>query len=292
MVNRDMCPTTEYSVSSIGQCADQLLREERLANILGITSRGIFLHTQFGKVLFLTGEPWLGPLTINLSSSFTSGNLQIGDTARLAYPSLILPTLSVVVAEDAGVWKPAPIQFKTRNYPDVVKHAEQLSAGLLDEGQSSQFLDILKIATDEKTNMSEKQEQMRVWLLSDEQNNNKDQAGFLQRFLGLGAGLTPAGDDFIVGYLLTYYYLQSETSEEAQYILEEARSKTTALSTCLIECAAKGSADERLMDTLRFIAMGGADSAQVKKELLSYGSSSGIESMAGMLAAIYLHSAK
>ena len=99
---------------------------------------------------------------------------------------------------------------------------------------------------------------------------------------------SPAGDDFISGYLLVRSYQQSEKVGNVEQLIELAYQKTTSLSANLIACAAQGAADERLLNMLRFLATGEGDLEEIREELLSYGSSSGIDSLAGMLTALYL----
>jgi hypothetical protein len=61
------------------------------------------------------------------------------------------------------------------------------------------------------------------------------------------------------------------------------------LSASLLACAAMGSADERLMHALGFLLEGKGNITKITEELLCYGSSSGIETLAGMVAALYFN---
>ncbi len=112
----------------------------------------------------------------------------------------------------------------------------------------------------------------------------------LDGLLGLGGGLTPAGDDFICGFLLARFIISNMTDLSgicsSDHIVAVASRKTTALSATLIRCAVQGKADERVMNGLRWIAEGKGEIKTIKKELLSYGSSSGVDTLAGMLAAL------
>lgn len=72
------------------------------------------------------------------------------------------------------------------------------------------------------------------------------------------------------------------------FILESINNQTTDLSVQLINCANNGKADERILNVLRWIAQGGQNIEIIKKELLSYGSSSGTDTFAGILAAVVM----
>ena len=110
--------------------------------------------------------------------------------------------------------------------------------------------------------------------------------------LGHGSGLTPSGDDFIMGMLLTLNRCKEilEFDENMlafkQQIIETAYEKTTTLSANLIECAAQGLADERLVTTLDYLLTGIGEPKQILDDLLSWGNSSGIAALLGMLVAI------
>lgn len=289
-----MGTAAEYPVCTIGHCAYKILRDERQAKILGITSQGIFLHTISNKVLFLTHARYCGPLTINLADqNGFAGNLKISESVQLVFPRLVFSTFSVFFSENVHIWEPTPFRFHEEEIPAAMNRAQKLAAGLIDENQCTLFFDFLRMMVAENASFSEKRKLTKKRLSSSDftgaQSKEGDRNDFLQGLLGRGAGLTPAGDDFICGYLLACFYLCGCPAEIVQGVLAKARSKTTSLSANLIECAAQGTADERLLKALRYIAEGGVCQAEIREELLSYGSSSGVDNLAGMLASLYLN---
>jgi hypothetical protein len=114
----------------------------------------------------------------------------------------------------------------------------------------------------------------------------------LETYLGLGEGLTPAGDDLVLGYLLAInrwgdlLYLDLDISRINQAIRQAAYQKTNTLSANLIECASLGQADERLVLALDGILSGEPDPDTCIAHLLSWGHSSGANALTGMSAAI------
>ena len=67
---------------------------------------------------------------------------------------------------------------------------------------------------------------------------------------------------------------------------QAAYEKTTTLSANLIDCAARGLANERLINTLDWILTGEPGEANVIANLLGWGNSSGVDAFTGMAAAI------
>jgi hypothetical protein len=110
--------------------------------------------------------------------------------------------------------------------------------------------------------------------------------------LGAGPGLTPSGDDFTIGYLLALnrwgHLLSSPDNLSVinQQIVSAAYQKTTTLSANLIECAALGLADQRLINALDWLVAGTGHDIGVIDDLLSWGSSSGGDVLVGFAAAL------
>ncbi|MCJ7548674.1 MAG: DUF2877 domain-containing protein, partial [Anaerolineae bacterium] len=112
-----------------------------------------------------------------------------------------------------------------------------------------------------------------------------------QSFLGLGSGLTPSGDDFVMGLVLSLNRWQSvlqpghSLSVFNDQVVEAAYGCTTTLSANLIECAVLGLADERLIRAVDFLAAAKYDQAEVLPGLLNWGNSSGVDALVGMMTA-------
>ena len=126
------------------------------------------------------------------------------------------------------------------------------------------------------------------------------------KLLGLGPGLTPLGDDFLLGVLLTlnrWGHLLSPAAIEYskgiseshpinlvnylnQIILENTHLKTTRISSSLLFCAIEGAADERLLKVLDGLFSGNDITQNDMKNLLRWGNSSGITVLAGMISVL------
>jgi hypothetical protein len=115
----------------------------------------------------------------------------------------------------------------------------------------------------------------------------------LGQLLGCGRGLTPSGDDLVLGLLLVANRwgvagLQGEALARLNAeVVDAARQRTTTLSACLIECAAQGEADERLLAAADYLFSGAGDASKVVDELLTWGASSGLDALVGMAVVIY-----
>ena len=117
-------------------------------------------------------------------------------------------------------------------------------------------------------------------------------AAGIGQLLGKGEGLTPSGDDLVVGLLLAaqrYPEICPAVLTRPAWIervIGLARQKTTWLGACLVESAAEGQADERLVIGLDGIVTGKPDAAESAARLQAYGSSSGGDALLGMALAL------
>ena len=284
-------PRHIITARTIGYCAYTNLSIENSASILGVTSQGVFLSLNERKVVFVTDSSYRGPLTINLQRPANYlMDCTMEEAVHIDKMCMQFPTFSVVIDESTKIWEPKAFQILGSMTPEFHQRVQTFSASLLDELHDNLFHEVVRINAEEGEDTREKQRQMQDWFSSQTGiENNPMEAGdkFLLSFLGWGKGLTPAGDDFISGYLLVRSYQQSEKVGNVEQLIELAYQKTTSLSANLIACAAQGAADERLLNMLRFLATGEGDLEEIREELLSYGSSSGIDSLAGVLTALY-----
>jgi hypothetical protein len=110
----------------------------------------------------------------------------------------------------------------------------------------------------------------------------------VQRLAGLGGGLTPAGDDFVLGVLLAAWAgLYGNGAENwGMSIAEATASRTTTLSAAYLRAAARGECSaywHGLFEALSRPEAGGLRAALAA--LLSVGHTSGADALAGFLAA-------
>lgn len=103
--------------------------------------------------------------------------------------------------------------------------------------------------------------------------------------VGLGEGLTPSGDDVLVGVLLALRYLgRPECADEIwASIAEHVPRRTTALSATLLASAAEGDAAPQVIELLAALA-GHRPLEPALDRLLAVGSTSGAGIAHGLLA--------
>ena len=268
---------------------------------MGSTSRGIFIKTADKWLKFLSYESYRGPLTINLPLSEDS-NLPIDQGMRVltSAKKIVFPGTDVELSiQNSEVWQPqsptAPPIPKAECRSRLISLVEKIPEGKREAGLAP-LLPRLLNSTDQQDapHLENTALERSVLQLQQEVNSTPGipPINSVIKLLGSGFGLTPSGDDCVIGLLLTLnrwkkaFFDLPDVEHFNQQIVNAAYQKTTTLSANLIECAALGLGNERLIETLDWL-MGGSDlEPGISDGLLSWGNSSGIDVLAGYLVVL------
>ncbi len=112
------------------------------------------------------------------------------------------------------------------------------------------------------------------------------------RLSGLGPGLTPAGDDFLGGYLAGRFAQSPGGSRDEALLALAARlapccRQTGRVAGTFLACALRGSFSEHLAALAGALGAGCTDQKplnQLGQEVLAFGASSGADALAGLIA--------
>jgi hypothetical protein len=136
-------------------------------------------------------------------------------------------------------------------------------------------------------------EQIRV-IKSNNKKTDDDAlfAAFMARTLGKlcgrGPGYTPAGDDFISGFLTMFNWCAKCLDFERIILPEEYSTMTSWTSYKLMEYSQECICDEEIQGMVNSLALGRADEYSKKMVPLSYrGHTSGVDLVTGMTCALY-----
>ncbi len=290
-------PFSKTRVTTVGATAMQLLAGENRGSVMGVTSRGIFLRVSDRQIVFLSREPFRGPLTVNVTDlPETLDGPALGSAIAVHGGSVEFQDPTLKISVTAGKrWEASPAQP-----PDLVEnrirrrlasiaekvYAEKKPAGL--SGLLPEFGGFTA-PVDDPFSLLPTLRQARDELRSREVGRL---AVTLAGGLGLGPGLTPCGDDLVLGLVLFLNRYMKWIPSAADFrefnrrLIAAASAKTTLLSANLIECAVRGQADERLVDSLDGILTGSPDSEDCAAALCSWGNSSGGDALLGMALGI------
>ena len=294
--NVDMHTWLKCGSISLGQKAWETCLLQSGARVMGVTSRGLFLLTPPQRILFVSVEHVRSPLTITLDRACDQlRRLEIGAAARFSGTRLVFPTieLSVSLSADA-MWQcplpaaaPRPRAEQTRVLQSIAQAVlarrgyvglAALLPALLDRPEAA------SLSTEHAAIL----DQLIALRCTVQMGGSRRIIDGLTSLLGQGRGLTPSGDDMVMGFLLMLNRWRTDYDSLAlnQAVIEAAYQCTTTISANLIECAADGQGDERLIAVADGIATGTASIDECAEFILDWGSSSGIDALAGMALAI------
>ena len=282
---------------SLGKFAKGLLHQQENAVPAGISSRGLYLRPPEDTILFLSFEKFRGPLTVNINPKhgaipeIKSDSLVFLSPAKITFPEEGIQ----INLENAEVWNASvpsgklPAETSRSRLESTIEQTLRLT-----ERNNSQdlFNSVLPGNTIHIPDIPGFDHHLTQFLSALEQNKSTMGGEELSSLLGLGSGLTPLGDDLILGVILTLnrwgqVLIPGQGLEELNdNLLINAKEKTTALSASLLSCAIEGAADERLLAVLDSFFSGDESSPRDSDNLLKWGSSSGIGVLAGMVSVL------
>jgi len=271
------------TAAAIGHIAHETLQAETHANVFGNTSKGLFAVTDEKRFLFISHQKFKGPLTINTNEKLPASQTLSRETHLLLFPNKIKFVQSareIRINPQTHTWVPLTLNKMDFNLDAFITRSNLIRREMITQLSNRDHI---------QGNHTNMESSLKSALAS---RNKVAIHESLSNLLGCGEGLTPSGDDFICGFLLAAHAWKEilfpglTLQKTIRSITVAAQEKTTTLSTNLIACAASGSADERIIRSVKWLNSGGSSAALIMKELLSYGSSSGLDTLAGMLTFI------
>jgi len=295
-----------YRLSALyaGETAFLELSRQQTGQVFGVTSCGIFIRTEPGGLIFLSFETFRGPLTINLAEPFAPFQaLQNGERAWTGENGLQIPAARIeVLAAPQVIWHIPPANLlEAAPIQQRLERCTRLAARLIEEkgngGFSPILHDLLPLSGDMTGSQIDPSLQHLLSLAHRlparlQEGDLPSAVEIMAAFLGCGCGLTPSGDDFVLGLLLMLNrwprsgWSGSRLAALNAQVIAAARECTTSLSAALLACSARGQADERLIAAVDFICTGLGDEARQAAGLAGWGASSGLDVLAGMAAGL------
>jgi hypothetical protein len=284
---------------SIGVTAWQLAATAGAARVIGVAARGVFLLAPPQRVVFVSCEHYRSPLTINVRRSFDQLlTLAVGAPARFSNSRLIFPSIAAAISltEDA-VWSCPVPRLAAQPRAAQMQALNTITAGVLARRGEVGLATLLPHLLDWPAAPPLTREQStlldRMLVLRQAVQVGDHALCFsgLIDLLGQGRGLTPSGDDVVIGLLLFLTRsprMSSPIVDENMLtqVVASAYQQTTTISANLIECAASGQGDERLITLADSILSGSAPIDECVECVLGLGSSSGIDALMGMAIAV------
>jgi Protein of unknown function (DUF2877) len=287
-----------HEADSIGFLAANKLSINQNAIVAGKTSRGAFIKLANNWLLFLSSEPFCGPLTLNMVA--TDGYLQkitSGMPVQISPKQMLLPHLDLRISfEKASIWRAPHPSSSPITAEECRKRLYFVCENIILNNPAAGLAPLIPGLINPVAQPAPGPKTFQTNILSFFEklpsSNQFSFIDFINSILGTGRGLTPSGDDFVLGFLLAlnrwgFTLLPGYNPQKLNCrVVEAAYKKTTTISANLIECAAQGQADERLIAVLDWLMSGTSSDLACIDEMLKWGHSSGIDVFVGVMFAL------
>jgi len=275
-------------IEGAGILAHEVCMRGAAAYVAAIFERSFYLCA--GEIFLCVGEPTIGhgPLTLIAGTGVhLSGlNLRPDEPAVISEQEIIIGERVRFCLDPCEVWRPP--SWPNAAPPDTLREA----CGALARRVNAAGPGLAPVVfgapapTPFARIASERIAQFQTWLVNAHTCGNKiGSPSFAVRdLIGLGPGLTPAGDDLLAGALAA---LDAFGEAEARGVLAHAimlalPGRTSPLSACLLRAACAGHVGERLHKAVSALLVGDVEAAIEAAECI--GHSSGWDMLAGAAA--------
>lgn len=269
------------------QHAKVLSRHQHVCNIAVVADR--HANTAPAQIIALTdGEIGIGPLNIVVDTMFSVRSFgERDDIVRITDDHIQIGENDISLL-DAVVWDPRPDWQRLRAACEL--SAQRLD-WMLDVGRRKappgSLLDLqssISLRPGPDSFAKDLFDVFSTILRNMETEGPRSLQDGAASLTGLGNGLTPAGDDFLLGIMLFTWLRCDSATTICQPLARAAEQRTTRLSACLLSQAAVGNCSTHWHSFFASIA---ANDAVVIEQnigtLLSYGHTSGADALAGFI---------
>lgn len=271
---------------SVGKPAVTILSNTHSLTEAGFASSGLFLRTDLGKILFLSGSSSRGPLTINLLQPQYDSLFALSDrTYELTKPGTFTISRSIEIDFcNTQIWSLDPIPLFGSNSSPILDRAGQVLTLVLQRkepqviSQINELIAIFKKFTNDSP------------IKPTSSSLSSSELAPLLSQIGSGPGLTPLSDDFHLGLVYAIFNFQ-RTSQQTllflndlvDHIIQTTWSQSTQISASLIEAAKDGQINENLFNAVNGLFLETLTPQECADLINSWGHSSGAGFLAGFI---------
>lgn len=294
-----------YSVLSIDQEFWRFIKsykyEQPLCTVHSVFNQVInfkaFKSQLYSIVQYQIGN---GPYSMRMNSgteSFLDLNIKAGDLVILNNGCLTINNIKFSV-NHPKIWVPIDFKISEEHLGVFLKNLEVFNKVLLSNHSSGgtyyyYVKRYFSFPPHDKASVVEKELCERIlsflWGIKYDQQHVKK---YIKALIGFGYGLTPSGDDFLVGFLTALNKAKNKKVQSIlslmTNILKYLKISTTDISKTMIYASLEGKSHEKIHDFVNCL-LSSMDEAQLKQSILnvfSIGSSSGMDLAIGIIEGI------
>ncbi|HEX9533065.1 MAG TPA: DUF2877 domain-containing protein [bacterium] len=267
----------------------EFLRTPRSGRVIATFARSCYLALDGRIVAVVSTELHNGPLNLVVTPAPPFSRLSIGASASSTAHRVQVADAWDIVLDGAIAWDPVLGSIDRAAHDTLHTHLQTLTDLIVAEAPLG---GLARASVEQAGTVLTPLERSASLGLTDlfsglRRANRSQVARGAHTLAGLGPGLTPSGDDLLVGCLLALAalsYVDGASVREA--IASSARHRTTQISTAYLDAAARGEASEAWHRLVA--AMSTSDVVRVigvARQVLAAGETSGSDMLGGFVLA-------
>jgi len=280
---------------NIGVIAAAELERHSLFMVRGNTSRGLFLSLSDEVILFLSKESFFGPLTINLPATDVFDGVPVKSTGLIenqclefANQPLIVDCANARIWSALDIWNPDAISKDLPSRTQVLNMLNKIQSALDEPNELLSTVEVVmtsRSAGKQHDTTSIRSIITNIGLALHTYDLTALQVATFY-LAGRGRGLTPSGDDFLMGIAYGMFMLQRLFSDfqvaAGELLSDLVKNRSTLISANILSAAKAGEVDERIGAMFAALLHPEQPAEDAIHGILSWGSSSGLDATAGM----------
>ncbi len=277
-----------FTITSIGNIAYNILTTKNEFIFFGQTSKGIFLLSDQNNIIFISIESFKGPYTINCTN--LQNNIPICSKETNIFTTneqIIFQNPSITFSKNFKTNIFDPQLSIVYSYQQIINNIKKFiqNSNLSNNEYLVNSLQLIDLPETTKSLTNPKIQIILAIKIALQQNSEKQLFAAFTKLIGVGNGLTPSGDDFITGVILSETIIKDRefSNDFKQSLIKEMLLKTTLISANLIEAAFQKKADERILNLIKEICADEFSNIDALNQLTTWGNSSGIDTLAGII---------
>ena len=289
---RSTLATRTIPILRSGLLAQQFCRSVARAQVEAVFERSLYLRHHDAFICIGASGIGNGPLTLIGDIGVPSPALRPGQAASVCERDITIGDSVRFTLDRSEVWRapPWPACAPPARLTETCAVLARRAASEAPEGFARHVLDARMCDAHETPLM--RAARTRVAMFTSWLSGTHDAGQVpVQGLVGLGPGLTPSGDDFLVGALAALDAIGAGEAHGAlaAAVASAAPGATSALSACLLRAAAAAHVGENLYGAVAALLTGDVDAAVAA--LAHIGHSSGWDMMAGIATVLEIAAA-
>ena len=285
------------AVSTTGSIAFQILSEARAGRVAAVFERSFYADFNGLFVCFGGAEIGNGPLNALVDRQWRDIGLRVGDSAVVGRETVRINDRRVLDFSRADMWRmpERPAEPNAARVSDKLDTLVQTISPLMPAGglatllrspsQSGRQDPLLRY-------VSQPFGALKAWLdacLDCHHDRGIQCPGELRRLIGAGPGLTPSGDDLLVGVMATLHRLGKYRAlmRLSNHIRADIERRTNAISAAHLSAAMEGFTGESIISVIdELIFARTIETERLARRLDQIGSTSGWDTFVGVVAVL------